>query len=137
MSICRGCKSETLRTIARYGPDMHLLSEVCPSCAPERFQGVKVTDPTDRRIWAGHEAEPEKYYDPDDQGVKRAKDELRQDIWDQWNVDEDEQLRETKRRMRRTEPMTREEIAAAESYGRNVLRPAIEQAKREEEMRAS
>jgi predicted nucleic acid-binding Zn-ribbon protein len=130
MSICRGCQTETLRTIARYSADMQLLSEVCPSCDPEKFRGVKVTDPTDRRIWAGHEAEPEKYYDADDQGVKRAKDELRQDIWNEWNVDEDEQAREQKRRMRRTTPMTREEIAAAENYGSTVLRPAIEEGRK-------
>jgi hypothetical protein len=109
---------------------VELLSEVCPSCEPDQFQGVKVTDPTDRRIWAGHEVEPERYYSADDQGVKRAKDELRADTWDLMNVDEDEQRREQKRRMRRTEPMTQNEIAAAEHYGRTVLRPVIEEAKR-------
>jgi hypothetical protein len=129
MSACRGCGKEALRTVARYDGIL-LLEEVCPSCAPDKFHGVKVTAPTDRRIWAGHEAEPEKYYAADDQGVKRAKDELRQDIWDQWNVDEDELQREQKRRTRRTEPMTREEISAAESYGRNVLRPMIEEGRK-------
>ncbi len=130
MSACRGCGAKTLRTVARYGPDMQLLSEVCPSCDPDNFRGVKVTDPTDSRIWAGHEAEPEKYYDADDQGVKRAKDELRQDVWDEWEKDEEEQKREQKRRNRRTEPMTTSEIAAAENYGRNVLRPLIEEGRK-------
>lgn len=129
MSVCRGCGAEALRTSARY-VGVELLSEVCPSCEPDQFQGVKVTDPTDRRIWAGHEVEPERYYSADDQGVKRAKDELRADTWDLMNVDEDEQRREQKRRMRRTEPMTQNEIAAAEHYGRTVLRPVIEEAKR-------
>ncbi len=107
-----------------------LIEEVCPGCAPERFQGVKVTDPTDRRIWAGHEVEPEKYYSPDNQGVMRAKDELRQDIWNEWEVDEDEQRREQKRRTRRTEPMTDDEIARAKHYGRTVLRPLIEEGRK-------
>jgi predicted nucleic acid-binding Zn-ribbon protein len=107
-----------------------LLGEVCPACEPEQFQGVKVTDPTDRRIWAGHEAEPEKYYSADDKGAMRAKDELRQDTWDAMNIDLDERAREEKRRLRRTEPMTQNEIAAAEHYGRTVLRPLIEEAKR-------
>ncbi len=129
MSACRGCGAEALRTSARY-MGKTLLSEVCPSCAPEKFQSVKVTDPSDRRIWAGHEAEPQKYYDADGEGVKRAKDELRQDIWNEWNGDEDEQMREQKRRTRRTAPMTPEEIARAENYGRTVLRPALEEAKR-------
>lgn len=131
MSLCRGCGAEALRTIARYD-GTRLLSEECPSCAPDKFNGVKVTDPTDRRIWAGHEVEPDKYYAADDQGVKRAKDELRQDVWDGLNVDEDEIRRQEKRRMRRTEPMSASEIAAAENYGRNVLRPALEEAKRAE-----
>lgn len=130
MSRCRGCKKEALRTVARYGGGMELLSEVCPSCKPEQFQGVKVTDPTDRRIWAGHEAEPDKYYSSDDQGVKRAKDELRQDTWDAMNIDEEEIAREQKRRLRRTEPMTSTEIAEAEHYGRTVLRPAIEEGRK-------
>jgi hypothetical protein len=129
MSACRGCGAKALRTSARY-IGKTLLSEVCPSCAPEQFAGVKVTDPTDRRIWAGHEAEPDKYYAADDQGVKRAKDELRQDTWDAMNIDEEEQARELKRRTRRTEPMTQDEIAAAEHYGRTVLRPLIEEGRR-------
>jgi predicted nucleic acid-binding Zn-ribbon protein len=129
VSACRGCGKEATRTSARYD-GVALLSEVCPSCAPEKFQGVKVTDPTDRRIWAGHEAEPDKYYSADDQGVKRAKDELRQDTWDAINVDEEERAREHKRRIRRTEPMTQNEIAAAEHYGRTVLRPMIEEGRK-------
>jgi len=129
MSVCRGCGAEAKRSSARY-IGKTLLSEVCPACAPDQFQGVKVTDPTDRRIWAGHEAEPDRYYAADDQGVKRAKDELRQDIWDGINVDEEEQRREEKRRIRRTEPMTQNEIAAAEHYGRTVLRPLIEEGRK-------
>ena len=129
MSVCRGCGAEALRTSARYS-GTELLGEVCPGCAPESFAGVKVTDPSDRRIWAGHEAEPDKYYAADDEGVKRAKDELRQDVWNEWEKDHDELERQKKRRIRRTEPMTPDEIAAAENYGRNVLRPMIEEAKR-------
>jgi hypothetical protein len=129
MSKCRGCGAEALRTSARYmGKD--LLGEVCPTCDPDRFAGVKVTDPTDRKIWAGTDAEPDKYYDADDQGVKRAKDELRQDTWDAMNIDLDESARDQKRKLRRTEPMTQGEIAAAEHYGRNVLRPFIDEGKR-------
>jgi hypothetical protein len=95
-----------------------------------RFAGVKVTDPSDRKIWAGTEVEPERYYDADSEGVMRAKDELRQDTWDAMNIDEEEEARELKRKTRRTTPMTPSEIAAAENYGKTVLRPVIEAGKR-------
>jgi len=122
---CRGCGAEATRTSARY-QGKTLLTEVCPKCDPHHFAGVKVTDPSDRRIWAGTAVEPERYYDADSEGVMRAKDELRQDTWDVMNVDEEETAREQKRRMRRTEPLTASEIQAAEHYGKTVLRPWLE-----------
>ena len=129
MSLCRGCGAEATRTSARY-QGKTLLGEVCPKCDPVRFAGVKVTDPSDRKIWAGTEVEPERYYDADSEGVMRAKDELRQDTWDAMKIDEEEEARELKRKTRRTTPMTPSEIAAAENYGKTVLRPVIEAGKR-------
>jgi len=124
---CQGCGAETTRTSARYDKG-GLVSEVCPACSPETFQGEKVTDPTDRRIWNSHEVEPERYYTPDSENVVRAKDELRQDIWNEFNRDPEQERVEQKRRTRRTEPLTADEIRASEVVTREVIRPAIETA---------
>lgn len=129
MSVCRGCGADAVRTSATYNKFMDLITEVCPACEPERFQGVKVTDPSDRKLWSGYEVEPERYYDPDSENVVRARDELRQDIWDEFNRDPDEQAREEKRRTRRTEPMSADEIAQKKAWGENVLRPQLEEAR--------
>lgn len=121
-----------MRTSASYDIRMEFQSEVCPACAPEKFAGVKVTDPSDRRIWAGHEVNPERYYDADSNGIKRARDEERQDTWDAINIDdEDEVWRIKKRQTRRTTPMTQNEIAAADHFARTKLRPMLEEARKQ------
>lgn len=130
MSICRGCGAKALRTCATYGPKMEFVSEVCTSCKPEQFQGIKVTAPSDKKLWSGFEVEPERYYSRDSENVVRAKDELRQDIWDEFSRDPEEEARQLKRRTRRTEPMSAAEIQRAKLWGENVLRPALEEALR-------
>lgn len=115
-----------MRTCARYGSDMSLLEEVCPTCKPEVFQGVKVTDASDKKIWDGYMVEPERYSSRDSENVVHAKDELRQDIWNEFNRDPDEEAREAKRRVRRTEPLTTSEIEKANNWGTNYLRPVLE-----------
>ena len=130
MATCRGCGADALRTCARFGPDMQLLKEVCPACKPEVFQGVKVTAPSDKKIWDGYEVEPERYYSRDGENVVRAKDELRQDVWDEFNRDPDEEARAKKRATRRTEPLSATEIENANAWGQNVLRPVLEEVAR-------
>src|ERR1035437_5101424 len=115
MNSCRGCGAEAMRTSARYDKG-ELLAEICPSCSPVTFQGEKVTDPSDRRIWESHEVEPHRYYAPDSENVVRAKDELRADIWDEFNRDPDEEGRDRKRRTRRTDPLTIDDTRAADTY---------------------
>ncbi len=127
MAICRGCGADVLRTCARYGPSMELLSEICPQCAPDQFCGVKVTAPSDKKIWDGYEVEPDRYSSPDAENVVHASDELRQDIWDEFNRDPDAEAVQKKRATRRTEPLSASEIERAKSWGEKVLRPLLEE----------
>lgn len=130
MATCRGCGAEALRTCASFSPAMEFVKEVCPECSPETFQGVNVTDPSDRKIWDGFEVEPHLYSSPDSENVVHAKDELRQDIWNEFNRDPDQEARELKRRTRRTEPLSATEIEQANQWAERVLRPVLEQATR-------
>ena len=109
---------------------MNLLEEVCPGCKPERFRGVKVTDPSDKKIWSGYEVEPERYSSRDSENTVHAKDELLQDVWNDLGRDLEQEAIELKRRTRRTEPMSATEIDNAKAWGNNVLRPALEEAAR-------
>ena len=130
MSVCRGCGADTLRTSSRFDAAMNLLEEVCPACKPERFQGVKVTDPSDKKIWSGYEVEPDRYSSRDSENTVHAKDELLQDIWSELGKDPDQEAIELKRRTRRTEPLSTAEIEKANNWGNNVLRPVLEEAAR-------
>ena len=130
MSVCRGCGAEALRTCATFGPAMELVNEVCPACKPEQFQGVKVTDASDKKIWDGFEVEPHRYSSPDSENVVHASDELRQDVWDGFNRDPDEEARELKRRTRRTEPLSATEIETAKNWAERELRRVLDGATR-------
>lgn len=129
MSVCRGCGAEALRTSATFDAKGELAREVCPACEPETFDSA-VTAPSDKKLWDGYAVEPHLYSSPDSEGVVHAKDELRQDIWDEFNRDPDAEARELKRQTRRTEPMTASEIEEKKQWGQNVLRPLLEEAQR-------
>lgn len=122
MATCRGCGAEALRTSATY-LNGDLVGEVCSACRPDRF-GEPVTDPSDKKIYTGYDAMPEKYRI--ENGVAHAKDSLLQDTLDLMNRTDEQIAVEEKRRTRRTEPMTPEEIKAAEHWGREVLRPQLD-----------
>lgn len=122
MATCRGCGAEALRTSATY-LNGDFVGEVCSACRPDRF-GEPVTDPSDKKIYTGYDAMPEKYRIED--GVAHAKDSLLQDTLDLMNRTDEQIAIKQKRRTRRTEPMTPEEIKAAEHWGREVLRPQLD-----------
>lgn len=125
MAKCRGCGAEALRTLARYDEHGDFIGEDCVACNPALFQD-KFRDPSDRRMWDSYEVEPERYYPKDANGIARAKDELRQDTLEGLRgVDEDEEWREKKRKTRRTEPLTPDEIKVSENFAREQLIPAI------------
>jgi hypothetical protein len=121
MSTCKGCGAETLRTVTTF--DVGVRKEVCPQCDPNQFDSP-VTDPSDKKIYVGWEAMPEKYRI--ENGVAHAKDELLQDSEDLINRTPEVVEIEAKRRTRRTEPLSQEEIMRAEHWGRTVLRPQLE-----------
>ena len=122
MAICGGCNQESLRVRADYiGSD--LVREYCIKCKPKEFAEQPVTDPSDKKIYVGWEAMPEKYRIED--GVAHAKDELMQDTADLMNKTDEQVAIEHKRRTRRTEPMSPVEIKEAERWGREVLYPDL------------
>lgn len=127
MAICRGCGAEALRTSATYR-NGELVSEVCSSCRPDRF-GEPVTDPSDKRIYVGWEAMPQHYRltdNPDGGKIAHASDSIIADTVELMNQTDEHIAIEEKRRTRRTEPLTPDEIKAAEHWGREVLRPKLE-----------
>jgi hypothetical protein len=109
-----------------------VLKESCEHCDPqhERFR-----DPSDRRLWDSYEVEPDRYYPKDSNGVARAKDELVQDTLDGLNNNgkSDDEWMIAKRKNRRTEPLSPEEIRATENFVREHLIPQIERAKLNEQ----
>lgn len=123
---CRGCGSDRKTTRTLFKPDGTFKSETCPSCAPGSFDPQWLT----ARGAAAWEAYPDKYEKfslPDGRVGYRAKDEWRQDTedkiraaYEKADAPEAEAL-ETKRRTRRTTPMTPEEIQAATERWRPKL----------------
>lgn len=127
MAYCRGCGSESLRTLASYGENQTLLREVCKECSPDSFDEYR--DPSDNKIYTGPEALPHMYKTRLD-GTLVAKDELMQDTWDILKRDsEDEGLAERIRKKRETsrrEPLSLTEVEQAKQWGDKVLRPVLE-----------
>jgi len=129
MSACRGCGKEARRTVASFDARGDVLTETCEHCSPaqERFR-----DPSDRRLWESTEVEPHRYYPKDENGVMRAKDELVQDTYDGLNNNgksDDDEWMIAKRKNRRTQPLTPDEIKASEHFAREYLIPQMIRAK--------
>jgi hypothetical protein len=120
---CVNCGSETSRSLSSYDEENRLKSELCPSCAPEKFEGAVVT-PSDQKIWPGEVAMPN-LYSRDREGNYHAKDELLADTVAMWDKGETERRMDKKRATRRTEPMTQAEIDRSMRWGREVLAPII------------
>jgi hypothetical protein len=126
MAKCRGCGEESRKTSAYYDKNGVLVKEVCQECDPLHFADAFI-DPTDRHLYTGPYAMPEKYklYRINGEDVLCAKDELIQDTEDRWCNSVDDQAVELKRRYRRTEPMSRDEIQQTENYCRENILPDL------------
>lgn len=129
MSVCRGCGAEARRAVTVFNASGDVLKETCEHCNPahERFR-----DPSDRRLWDGYEVEPNRYYPKDSNGVARAKDELVQDTLDGLNnngKDSDDEWMIAKRKNRRTQPLTPDEIKASENFAREQIIPMLHKEK--------
>lgn len=130
MALCGNCKQQTLRIRQDYDERNRFLREYCVLCKPEKFSDQPVTDPSDKKIYVGPDALPHMYYQGT-AGVLRAKDELLTDTLSILQADPDKEARDRaiakKRKNRRTTPMSRAEIAAAERWGREVLKPRMDE----------
>jgi len=126
MSACRGCGAQARRTVTVFDSRNEFLKETCEHCDPDHS---RFRDPSDRRLWESTEVEPDRYYPKDENGVMRARDELIQDTYDGLNNNgkpqpEDEWMIE-KRKNRRTQPLTPDEIKASERFARDYLIPQL------------
>jgi hypothetical protein len=124
MALCGNCNQHSLRIRQDYDERNRFLREYCVLCKPEKFYEQPVTAPSDKKIYVGPDALPNMYYQGTG-GVLRAKDELLQDTMNVVQSDPDAEARkkaiEKKRRNRRTDPMTRAEIQAADNKWRDIL----------------
>ena len=86
------------------------------------FEGP-VTDRSDRKLWTGIDAMPEKYKQGAD-GVYRAKDELISDTVAEMSLHEGDYDRQcaNKRATRRTAALNETEIRAAQEWGKEAIR---------------
>jgi hypothetical protein len=121
---CANCGSETSRSRSTFEPSGELKQEVCPHCSPESFDGV-IHMPTDLKLWPGPAAMPNLYKRGKDD-VYRAKDELISDTVAGWDRGPEEERKERKRALRRTEPLTSDELRAAIRWGNECLKPMLE-----------
>jgi hypothetical protein len=121
MSKCDGCGAETTRYRTTFDKKGNVIGGECASCKPERF--TDPFDPLDRLV-SGPEAFPH-LYTRDSEGVYHAKDELIADTAAGWDKGPTERNIERKRATRRTKPMTEDEIAAAQRWGDDVVRPQL------------
>jgi hypothetical protein len=104
---------------------MNFIKEVCLDCDPLRFDIFE--NPSDKHMYTGPYAMPQKYkhYKIDGEDVLYAKDELIQDTEDKWSNTVDEQALTFKRRWRRTEPLSRDEIKQTEGWALRELVPEL------------
>lgn len=133
MSVCQcGAESKRIRQIWLEGK---LLREECPHCDPQSFE--RVQNPSEKKIWIGPEFAPNDYVKREDEfGVRydlkpeAARElELKHTVKSQRAIDEREAVaraKAEKRRTRRTNPMTSEEIEQALRFVDVNLRPMIE-----------
>lgn len=133
MAVCRGCGAETNRTRTTYGPKMVVLKEVCNHCED---LGPNPQGPTEK-LWLAADARPQDYktYKVNGEDVLFAKDELRHDTETAWGTTDVDRWKEKRRRTVRREPMTPAEIAVAENWGREVLRPTLDKMRLNEQYR--
>lgn len=123
MWVCGNCGAETSRGGVTFDDKGDPVRHRCSHCAPEEFDGA-FRDPTDNRIYFGAEAMPNRYKRGKD-GIYRAKDELIADTAALWDTGPTEQARQHKVETRRTEPMSQDEIAQANHWGREVVAEAM------------
>jgi hypothetical protein len=139
MAICGGCNAQTTRihiTMTSAGGRKLLAEderkEICPNCCPEFFAEAFAA-PSDRKIWDEAAAMPHLYHlGPD--GSLELNDSPKADLMAKIGRDTDlETAIEWKRRNRRTEPMTPDEIAAADALMRPAVTAYIEDTKKQVE----
>lgn len=125
MAKCGSCGADSTRLRVVFDVRNNPVLEECQACAPEHF-AEPFAAPSDRRVHEGIDVYPNLYKQGAD-GVYRAKDELIQDTVDQWEVNGDEEeKKDRKRRTRRTDPMTPDEIKNAKEWGEKCLRPKLQ-----------
>lgn len=133
MPKCDKCGEFSSHTKTKYNPDFSIAEASCKLCRPEDFDDA-FRDPSDNKIYHHHEAFPH-MYKRNDEGVYIAKDEVSQNTLDIISQDPEAPLREAaiakKRATRRTTPMTRGEIEAAQNYATPFVKEWKEQLKRE------
>ena len=122
MWICK-CGQETSRGRTNFSPEGKVVGECCPGCNPEAFEGP-IRVPSDLKIYSGPQAMPNMYRRGDD-GTYHAKDELISDTVAGWDRGPTERACDWKRKHRRTEPLTPEEIRRSQEWGERVLAPAL------------
>jgi hypothetical protein len=127
MAICGGCGAQSTRihmTMTANGGKSLLAEgerkEICPNCSPEFFAEAFAA-PSDRKIWDEAHAKPELYHLKPD-GSLELNDSPKGDLMAEIGRNRDlETAIEWKRKNRRTEPMTEDEIKAADALYRPVV----------------
>jgi hypothetical protein len=91
MARCGTCGTEGSRIRICYtenGLPLKHPKDECPACAPQSFE--KLVAPSDRRLWAGYEADPAHYKRTDD--GYQASDSVLQDLLEWANAEEPEEV---------------------------------------------
>jgi hypothetical protein len=131
MASCRGCGVEARRTITSFEGG-EVKGEACPECRPDLFPDDPFLMPSDRKLYMGWEAYPEHYKmkdNPEGGKIAVASDSMIADSVALMNKTDEQIAVDQKRRTRRTEPLTSDEIKRAEHWGKEVLRPKLERAR--------
>jgi len=121
---CGKCGAFTSRGVIVFDHNGRKLREYCQYCNPDNFQ-TPFRNPSDNKVYTGPEAMPNMYKRGADD-IFRAKDELIADTAAAWSEGPTERALEEKRKTRRTEPLTPEEIKASLRWGEEVLKPALQ-----------
>ena len=137
MAICGGCNAQTTRIHTTMTTNGKLLPEaerkdICPNCCPGFFAEAFAA-PSDRKIWDEAAALPHLYHLKPD-GSLELNDSPKADLMAKMGRDTDmETAIAWKRKNRRTEPMTPDEIAAADALMRPAVTAYIEDTKKQVE----
>lgn len=100
------------------------LGEICKECHPEEFAEA-FHESSYLRIVPGHEAFPTKFRKNND-GIYLMTDSAAQDLAGAWDKGPNAHLEDEKRANRRTTPLTKEEIAKAQTWGNECLRQKLQ-----------